>query len=289
MEALIGGTDETNLIDRLTHWNYSGINLKTVAPIQPTPMPTLTPLTSEALIAELGLDPQSPQHLYLQVSQGLARLIRSQRFPANAALPSERTLADKLGISRITARKAIDALVAEGLVERRHGSGNFISPRLEQPLTRLSTFSEELSARGFIPRSKWLRRFIGIAQAEEIVGFGLPAGSRVARLERVRLADDTPMAVEFSALPIDVVSQPEAVGDSLYVYLKTLGHEPVRALQHLRATNATPRQSELLGIPPGEALLFTTRFAYAADGRPIEITHTWCRSDYYDYVVELHR
>lgn len=252
-------------------------------------MTTPATLTTDALIAELDLDPQSPQHLYLQVSQGLARLIRSHRFSANAALPSERTLAEKLGISRITARKAIDALVSEGLVERRHGSGNFISPRLEQPLTRLSTFTEELTARGFTPRSQWLRRFIGVAQAEEIVGLGLPAGARVARLERVRLADETPMALELSALPLEVVPQPNAVGDSLYVYLKAQGYEPMRALQHLRASNATPRQAELLAIPPGEALLFITRFGYAADGRPIEITHTWCRSDYYDFVVELRR
>ena len=246
-------------------------------------------LTTDALIAELALDPQSPQHLYLQVSRGLAHLIHTQRFAANAALPSERTLAEKLGISRITARKAIDALVAEGLVERRHGSGNFISPRLEQALTRLTSFTEELSARGFTPRSRWLRRYIGMAHAEEIVGLNLPTGARVARLERVRLADDIPMALELSALPLDVVPQPDAVGDSLYAHLKAQGQEPVRALQHLRATNATPRQAEVLAIPPGEALLFITRYGYAADARPIEMTHTWCRSDYYDFVVELRR
>ena len=128
-----------------------------------------------------------------------------------------------------------------------------------------------------------------MARAEETVGLNLPSGARVARLERVRLADDTPMALELSALPLDVVPQPDAVGDSLYAHLKAQGQEPVRALQHLRATNATPRQAEVLAIPPGEALLFITRYGYAADARPIEMTHTWCRSDYYDFVVELRR
>jgi GntR family transcriptional regulator len=174
-------------------------------------------------------------------------------------------------------------------VVRRHGSGNFIAPRLEQPLTRLSTFTEELKQRGFEPRSQWLRRFIGTAQAEEIIALGLPTGARVARLERVRLADETPMALEYSALPALILPQPERVEDSLYSHLAARGHEPVRALQHIRAANATERQAGLLAIPPGQALLFITRFSYQADERPIEITHTWCRSDYYDFVVELRR
>ena len=249
-----------------------------------TPQPT-----SESLLAELVLDPANGQHLYQQVSRELARLIRARRFAPRAALPSERVLAERLGISRITARKAIDTLVAEGLVERRHGSGNDITPRLEQPLSRLSNFTEELTARGFTPRSRWLRRFVGLAQPEEIVGLNLPAGTRVARLERVRLADETPMALELSALPLDVVPAPQNVGDSLYAHLQALGHEPVRALQHLRAVNANVQQAELLDIPLGQALLFITRFGYSSGGRAIEITHTWCRSDYYDFVVELHR
>ena len=247
------------------------------------------PLTTDALIAELALDAQGTQHLYRQISGGLARLIREQRFSANAALPSERVLAEKLGVSRVTARKAIEALVADGLVERRHGSGNFIAPRLEQPLTRLSSFTEELGERGFVPRSRWLRRFVGLAQTEEMVGLGLPPGARVARLERVRLADETPMALEYSALPLTVIPDPEAVRDSLYVHLKNKGCEPVRALQHIRAANANARQAELLAIAPGQALLFITRFGFDTDGNPIEITHTWCRSDYYDFVVELRR
>ena len=68
------------------------------------------------------------------------------------------------------------------------------------------------------------------------------------------------------------------------------GHSvPDRALQPIRAANATARQAELLAIPLGQALLFITRVSYLEDGRAVEITHTWCRSDYYDFVVELRR
>ena len=243
----------------------------------------------DSLLAGIGLDPGASPHLYLQVRNGLARLIRERRFGVNEALPSERTLAEKLGISRVTARKAIDALVGEGLIVRRHGSGNYIAPLLEQPLTRLTSFTEELKQRGFEPRSRWIRRVVGAARTDELVALGLSPGARVARLERVRLADETPMAYETSALPTSILADPEAVKDSLYTYLAERDLAPARALQHIRAVNASALQAELLAIPLGQALLFITRVAYRADGMAIEITHTWCRSDYYDFVAELRR
>ena len=246
------------------------------------------PLNDDELIGALRLDPHNSQPLYRQISQALARLLRERRFEANSALPSERLLATRLGVSRVTARKAIETLVAEGLIERRQGSGSYVAPRLEQTLARLTGFTEELSARGFVPRSRWLKRFVGVVQAEEIVGLNLPAGTRVARLERVRLADDVPMALEHSALPLTAVPKPELVGDSLYAYLRQRDCVPVRALQHIRAVNASAAQAELLKVRLNEALLFITRFGYLADGQPVEITHTWCRNDYYDFMVELY-
>jgi GntR family transcriptional regulator len=244
---------------------------------------------ADPLIAELGLDSAASTPLYLQVRNGLTRLIRDGRFNPEDALPSERLLAERLGISRVTARKAIDALVSDGLIVRRHGSGNYISPKLEQSLTRLTSFTEELELRGFMPGSRWIRRVVGSVLPEEMVALGLSPGARVARLERVRLADTTPMAYESSALPISVVPDPEAVTDSLYTYLAGRGALPVRALQHIRAANATARHAELLGIPLGQALLFITRVGYLDDGRAVEISHTWCRSDFYDFVAELRR
>jgi GntR family transcriptional regulator len=243
----------------------------------------------DSLAMQLALDAQAATPLYLQVRNGLARLIREGHFGPDDALPSERSLAEHLGISRVTARKAIDALAGEGLILRRHGSGNYIAPMLEQPLTRLTSFTEELRQRGFVPSSRWIRRTLGAALPDELVALGLSPGARVARLERVRLADETPMAYEASALPAGVVPEPEAVKDSLYAFLAERGALPVRALQHIRAANATARQADLLAVPPGHALLFITRVGYVEDGQCVELTHTWCRSDYYDFVAELRR
>ncbi|KQP13235.1 GntR family transcriptional regulator [Pseudorhodoferax sp. Leaf267] len=237
----------------------------------------------------MALDPQAATPLYLQVRNGLARLIREGRFGTEDALPSERALAEQLGISRVTTRKAIDALAGDGLILRRQGSGNYVAPLLEQPLTRLTSFTEELLQRGFAPSSRWIKRSLGVAQPDEMVAFGLSPGARVARLERVRLADQTPMALETSALPVGVLPDPQAVHESLYQYLADRQQLPVRALQHIRASNATAYQAGLLAVAEGHALLFITRAAYAEDGRCVEITNTWCLSDYYDFVAELRR
>lgn len=252
-------------------------------------MSRTTSSNADQLAAELRLDLGSATPLYIQVRNAVARLIRNGHFGADDALPSERSLAEQLGISRVTARKAIDALVQDGLILRRHGSGNYVAPKLEQPLTRLTSFTEELKQRGFVPSSRWVKRAVGAALPDELVALGLSPGARVARLERVRLADQTPMAFEASALPTSVMPHPEKVNDSLYVYLAEKDAVPTRALQHIRAVNATPRQAELLDIPPGHALLYITRVGYLNDGRCVELTHTWCRSDYYDFVVELRR
>jgi GntR family transcriptional regulator len=234
-------------------------------------------------------DLASGSPLYLQLSQHLARLVREGRFKAHEALPSERWLSETLKLSRVTARKAIGQLVDQGLIVRRHGSGNYIAPQIEQPLSRLTSFSEELRQRGFVPSSRWLKRACTAAAPDEQLTLGLSPGARVARLERLRLADDTVMAYEVSVLPEAVLPDPASVEGSLYERLEALGRAPARALQHLRAMNASARHAELLGVAPGQALLFITRVGYLDNGAPVELTHSYCRSDYYGFVSEMRR
>ena len=195
----------------------------------------------------LDLDDNSP--LYMQLARKLARDVREGRYQADQALPSERVLSEQLDVSRVTARKAIDQLVEQGLVVRRRGSGNYIAPRIEQPLSNLSSFSEQLQQRGYVPRSKWLRRELVVADADAQLALGLSPGSKVARLERLRLADDIVMAYEVSLLPATIVPQPEQVDASLYAHLSTGGNLPVRALQHLRAMNADAALAARLEVP----------------------------------------
>lgn len=227
--------------------------------------------------------------LYMQVARGIERAIADGRFLPDAALPSERALSESLKVSRVTARAAIDLLVTQGLIVRRRGSGNFIAPRVEHGLMQLSSFSEELKKRGYLPSSRWLNRSLSTATTEERLTLGLSGATQVARLERLRLADGHVMAYEISSLPATALPDPLAVGDSLYETLEKMDRVPVRALQHIRAMSATVKLAAQLEVTERDAVLFITRIGYLGSGQAIELTHSYCRSDYYDFVVEMRR
>lgn len=231
------------------------------------------------------LDDATP--LYQQLAQRLASEVRAGHFRTEQALPSERTLSETLGVSRVTARKAIDVLVAQGLVLRRHGAGNFIAPRLEQASSKLASFSDELRQRGYSPSSDWITRTTSNPSPTEREALGLGRGQQVARLERLRLADGVPMALEHSVLPLELLPQPQTLHGSLYQYLADQGSAPVRARQTVRAINADDHTAQRLDLAPGSALLWVQRTAHDAQGRPVEFTQSYCRSDYYHFVAEL--
>ncbi|WP_338848739.1 GntR family transcriptional regulator [Massilia sp. W12] len=234
-------------------------------------------------------DADSVTPLYLQLANKLAESISAGVWRPNEALPSERMLSDSLHISRVTARKAIDMLCERGMLTRRRGSGTYITPKLEQPLSRLSSFSEELNLRGFNAGSQWLLRETGVASPEELMSLGLSPNTMVARLKRLRTADDVVMAIETSTIPLQFLPNPAHVTDSLYGYLESCGTVPVRALQHIRAINASAEQARLAGIRQGVAMLHITRIGYLENGSAIELTHSYCRSDYYEFVAESRR
>jgi GntR family transcriptional regulator len=240
-------------------------------------------------LQELKPDAESVTPLYLQLAHKLSERISSGIWQPDEALPSERMLSETLEISRVTARKAIDVLCERGLLIRKRGSGTYITPKLEQPLSRLTNFSEELKQRGFRPGSKWLLRELGPATADEALALGLSPSSEVSRLKRLRMADDVVMAIEITTIPSRFLSNPLAVRDTLYGYFDANNIRPVHARQHLRAVNATPEQASLAKIVEGDAMMHITRIGYLEDGTAVELTHSYCRSSYYDFVVELRR
>lgn len=240
-------------------------------------------------LADFKPDASSVTPLYMQVANKLSSGIASGDWRPNEALPSERTLSAMLDISRVTARKAIDMLCERGMLTRRRGSGTYITPKLEQPLSRLTSFSEELSQRGFAAGSRWLERDTGVAAPLELLALGLSPNMAVARLKRLRTADDVVMAIETTTIPAIYMPEPHCVTDSLYGYLEARGTIPMRALQHIRAVNASTDQARLAGLVPGAAMLHITRVSYLESGVAVELTHSYCRSDYYEFVAESRR
>src|SRR5688572_13629246 len=213
--------------------------------------------------------PGSGTPLYLQLARFLGDAVRAGHYEPSEALPSERALSEALGLSRVTTRKAIDQLALQGLIVRRRGSGNYIAPRIEQALSRLTSFSEQLRARGYSPSSRWLSRETTVASREEREILKLPARARVARLKRLRIADDAVVSFEESVLPVSVLPDPAAVNGSLYELLEERRTAPARAQQHIRAVNATVQLARRLGVPTGRAVLFITRIGYLDSGKPV--------------------
>lgn len=233
--------------------------------------------------------PTAGTPLYVQLAHHLADDIREGRYLPHQALPSERGLSESLSLSRVTTRKAIDELASQGLIVRRAGSGNYIAPRIESPLSRLTSFSEQLGARGYSPSSRWLARETTTATREERSVLGLGPGARVSRLKRLRMADEEVVSFEESVIPATVLPLPAKVEGSLYEFLDGIGKGPVRALQHIHALNAPAELARQLGVPAGRAVLFVTRIGYLPSNQPVELTHSYCRDEYFDLVAELRR
>ncbi len=233
---------------------------------------------------------QTPSRLpaYLRLRETLRRAVDSGAFVPGQALPSERELARGLTLSRVTVRKAIEGLVASGVLDQRHGAGNFVAERIVKPFSRITSFTEDLRARGLDPRSVVLEHEVSEVTPDEAMALNLSPGRLVVRLYRLRTSGGTPLAVERAAIPHDILSNPAQVTDSLYTALEALGCRPVRALQRLRAVKLNPAQARQLEVPAGSAALEIERRGFGADGRVVEFTRSWYRGDAYDFVAELH-
>ena len=245
-------------------------------------------MTSTLPLAELQNVSGGP--LYVKLKRMIEDAVSSGRLQHGEALPPERDIADAAAISRVTVRKAIDELVDQGLLVRRHGSGTFVVkpvPRMQQPLTRLTSFSEDMRRRGLVPGSRWLDRGLYHPTPEETMMLGLSGTAMVARITRLRTADDMAVALERTSLPDDILPEPDVVENSLYQVLSQRDIRPVRANQRISAVLLKDEETQLLGVPPGSAALRVQRIAYLSTGRVMEVSTALYRNDAYDLVAEL--
>lgn len=234
-------------------------------------------------------DGDIPTPLYVQLANALRQMILEGQIHSGESLPSERTLAELTGTSRVTIRKAILRLIEEGLLLRRHGAGTFIAAPIEQPGDGISGFSQDAMARGETPSSIWLVKSIAAATAEEAEHLHLKPNDKVVRLGRVRVSNGEPLAIEHAVVSTAVLPNPDDVETSLYETLKSLGHAPVNGTQKIQASLATPTEAGLLSIREGAEILRIERRSYLGNGMPVEFTRSAYRGDRYVFVTELHR
>jgi GntR family transcriptional regulator len=207
-------------------------------------------------------------------------------------VPSERELSEQFAVSRMTARQALTELANEGVLRREQGRGTFVAePKLEQRLTRLTGFSEDMHRRGLISGARVLQLTQIAATPLVATALHLEPGAPVMLLERLRLAQGQPMAIEASHLHFSgyqELLQQEFTDTSLYSLLAH-SHDilPTRAEQQVEASICQPRERELLGLPAGAPVLRNRRITYDQHDHPFEYAISVYRGDRYILYVEL--
>jgi len=236
----------------------------------------------EALLTEHG---HVPKHV--QVREHVRALI-CEAAPGTTA-PSERELVQQFGVARMTVRQALDALVAEGMLERVPGRGTFVAhPR--RGIGRLRGFTEEMTARGMLAESQTLLVRRDNAAPRVAHALDLTVGDPVIRWKRLRRADGTPMTIEDAYLNEVLIPGflQSGMPTSLYDALGDRGLRPNWAEDSVGADLASAEEAGLLEIPVGSPVLRHSRRALAR-GKVVELSRSVYRADRFTQWVQLGR
>lgn len=251
--------------------------------------------TDQGVVVMGSLHKASPVPLYFQLKQIIREQIEGGSLQPLDQLPSERELSLRYGISRMTVRQSLSELVNEGILYRRQGKGTFVAlPKIDQGLLGLTGFTEEMTARGLRPESKLLSVERVDASPRVSEALSLSLDKRVIRLERLRLANGEPMALEVTHLPLRLfpgfTERDFTESVSLYQLMEIrYGIRLHRAQQVLEAGVAGLRESELLEVPLGAPLLVFERVTYSDHEVAVEVARAIYRGDRYKFTVELVR
>ena len=234
-----------------------------------------------------------PIPLYHQLERDLRARIHSDEFPPGAALPTEEKLCEEYGISRITVRRALEALTSQGLIIRRRGVGCFVAEQREgvRSVRLVGSLDEFLASAGAL-EVHYLSLVTtapppGIAEA-----LRLPAGEDVVRLELSSMLDGQPVGYLEIFFPIwagQVVTREdvEAGMPTIRMIERKLNLRIARAEQLIEASSAGDIAAAQLGLAASDPVLRVTRIYYASDGRPVEAVYVRYHPERYRYAIEF--
>jgi GntR family transcriptional regulator len=201
--------------------------------------------------------------LYGKVEEVLASEIARGEHPPGDRLPSEDELLARFGVSRITVRRAIQNLIQRGVVEILRGRGTFVlAPKVSQELTKLTGFVEDMDTHGRKASARVVSQGVVAANARVAQHLGISKGTRVMRIERVRLADSVPMSFDETYLPLEI------------------GKEIVRNDLRVRP---------IFSVPEGSPIFRIERTSFTTAGKPIDYEMLSYRSDLIRFVTRLAR
>ncbi|SDH76101.1 GntR family transcriptional regulator [Nonomuraea jiangxiensis] len=230
------------------------------------------------------IDPDSPVPKYFQLREILLDLIDSDELSIGAAIPSERELCQRFGLSRMTVRQAVDHLVSEGRLHRVPGKGTFVArPKIELAL-QLTSFTDDMRARGMIPGSRDVDRRVVRASAHLAKELGIQPGEEVHFIERLRTADGEPLSIERAHIPVKLapdLADQDLSDKSLYELLESRYGLVMDAGElTIDGGIADPSDADLLKLPRGGAVLLLQRRSFAG-GVCAELGVSTYRADRY--------
>jgi GntR family transcriptional regulator len=227
---------------------------------------------------------------YLEIADYLRRLVASGRD--GDRLPSDAELCRRFGVSRMTARQAVQLLANDHLLTRRRGDGTFVSGRtaartLGSPLS----FTESMRRRGLRASSRVIVAALREPSEDDRTALQLRAGDRVVRVERLRLADGRPMAIERASIAPAFASilEEDLERGSIHAAFERLGRRPTEADARVSARRAVAAERHALDLGPGSVVLVERRIISDQDGLPLEHTETIYAAERYEFEAVLRR
>ncbi len=235
-----------------------------------------------------------PTPLYHQLKQIVRAEIERGMYQPGERIPAESEWIQRYGISRITVRQALDELEAEGVVVRRHGKGTYVAEkRIEQDLVRLTDFVEDMELAGLAPSSCVLAFTREPANNVVAGAVAVAVDEEVVRVDRLRLANDRPIAYDTTWLPLRfglLLSEDLLASETIYHILETRYGIPVEAgTFHITAATATPEQARLLEVAAGTGLLLIQRISCTTGDVAVYVQERYYRTDRVSYRVTLRR
>ncbi|GAA0439050.1 UTRA domain-containing protein [Agaribacter marinus] len=239
------------------------------------------------------INKNSPIPIYHQLEEYIKQQIENNDLKPGDVLPSEREFAETYNISRMTVRQAITNLVNDQLLYRIKGKGTFVmGPKFEQKLHGLTSFTEEMRARGMQTSSKLLHFEIVPANNELASQLNIPEYAPVYEIKRIRLAEDIPMALERTYIPANLVMgiTEDIVQHSLYQYIENnLQLKITDGFQVIEAAIATEEEVTHLQIEKNAPILLMQRTTNLENKHTLEVVKSSYRADRYKFMIDLVR
>lgn len=238
------------------------------------------------------LDDKAPVSLYYQLKEILIDKIKTNEWPVQTKIPTERELCDMYKISRITVRQALDEMEREGYLSRKQGKGTFVSgPKIEQRLSNFYSFSEEIRKMGYTPDTKVLDLIVIEADKNIANQLDVNEGTEVYSIKRLRLANGEPFAVETSYIPYGAcagLTSKEVAEKGLYNIMKSKYNIiPSQAEEIFCASLINKEDAACLNVKRGSPGLHLERITYNSVNKPVEYCKCVIRGDRYKYRVML--